>query len=501
MAEYVNFSAESDDDESEGLEKKSSSKSEKKASIFGASVLRSSETSANKETPKKSEGLDRLLAELSFSKKEQAVEAPPAEQPVAAQTPEAVTQEPNIAEAPIELVEHESAVATNVESLDMPQAEEVAAQSSEVLEEAPEEADNSVAEAVDMPATVEANVEDDTEDTSPTTVYSRPVPTSSGRPTVVPTSPVPTPASSTSSRTAQIPTIPVAQQAVGHASTASSPNALNVPSTNAAVANVAPNAQQSVEDARYYARTRGRREGVLAGMLLGGGIEHFRHKRRERKMEKDFSKKEKAHEKDLENLTYEQKREAMVKDLREAYEQRYQNKVEASASAAVVARNEAVAGTQTTASAERGKPVSVQEVIELPPDHHIESSAWLNVEVDAQGNPVENSSFEYGAEYYRERAHEVRAEDDHDDDTKPKQPSTPDQKSQQASPTMFAGSTLASAPPASVGQQLPPSTVSTVSTPQRVVRAVASPPTTPLGTAIWSVMLVVILVVIAVVIL
>ena len=501
MAEYVNFSAESDDDESEGLEKKSSSKSEKKASIFGASVLKSSETSAKKETPKKSEGLDRLLAELSFSKKEKAVEAPTAEQPAAAQAPEAAHQEPYGPEASIDPVAQESAVATNVENLDTPQAEEVAEQSSEVLEEAPQEADNSVAEAVDMPATVEANVEDDTEDTSPTTVYYRPVPTSSGRPTVVPPSPVPTPSSSTSSRTAQIPTIPAAQQATAHASTASNPNALNVPSTNAAAANIAPNAQEAIDDAEYYARTRGRREGVLAGMLLGGGIEHFRHKRRERKMEKDFTKKEKAHEKDLENLTYEQKREAMVKDLREAYEQRYQEKAEASASAAVPTQAEALGGAQAAASTERGKTVSPQEVIELPRDHHIESSAWLNVEVDAQGNPVENSSFEYGAEYYRERAHEVRAEDDHDDDTKPKQPSTPDQKSQQASPTMFAGSTLASAPPASVGQQLPPSTVSTVSTPQRVVRAVTTPPTTPLGTTIWSAALVIILVIIAVVIL
>lgn len=501
MAEYVNFSAESDEDESEGLEKKSSSKSEKKASIFGASVLKSAESATNKEQPKKLEGLDKLLAELSFSKKEQAIEAPAAEQPVATQTPEAVAQEPNIPEAPIELVEHESAVATNVESLDMPQTEEIAEQSSEVLEEAPEEAGDSVAEAVDMPATAETSVEDDTEATSSTTVYSRPVPTSSGRQTVVPPNPVPTSASSTSSQTAQIPTIPVAQQAAAYANAVSSPNALNVPSTNATAANIAPNAQEAIDDAEYYARTRGRREGVLAGMLLGGGIEHFRHKRRERKMEKDFSKKEKAHEKDLENLTYEQKREAMVSDLREAYEQRYKNSSESLAPTATPARTEALPGSQAVSTTEQAKSVSTQEALELPPDHHIESSAWLNVEVDAHGNPVENSSFEYGAEYYRERAHEVRAEDDKDDDTKPKQPNATDQKSQQASLTMFAGNTLASAPPASVSQQPPSSTVSNTSTPQRVVRAVASPPTTPLGTAIWSVVLVIILVIIAVVIL
>jgi len=495
MPVFENFSAksaESDDDDDDELEQKSSSKSEKKVSIFGASVLKSSETSTNKAIPKKAEGLDRLLAELSFSKKEQQAEASRAEQPAARQAPENAKNEQNLPEV------SEEPVVQEVEAQGEAQVEQA---SLEAPEDAPEEAVDVAAEVIDTPPLVETNTEDDTEATTTTPVPPRTPSTSSGRPTVVPTSPVPTPSSSTSSRTAQIPTIPAAQQAATYANAVSSPNALNVPSTNAAVANVAPNAQQSVEDARYYARTRGRREGVLAGMLLGGGIEHFRHKRRERKMEKDFTKKEKAHEKDLENLTYEQKREAMVKDLREAYEQRYQEKAEASAPAVVAAQAEALGGAQAVASAERGKPVSVQEVIELPPGHHIESSAWLNVEVDAQGNPVENSSFEYGAEYYRERAHEVRAEDDHDDDTKPKQPSTPDQKSQQASPTMFAGSTLASAPPASVGQQLPPSTVSTVSTPQRVVRAVTTPPTTPLGTTIWSAALVIILVIIAVVIL
>ncbi len=134
MPVFENFSAksaESDDDDDDELEQKSSSKSEKKVSIFGASVLKSSETSTNKAIPKKAEGLDRLLAELSFSKKEQQAEASRAEQPAARQAPENAKNEQNLPEVSEELVVQE------VEAQGEAQVEQA---SLEAPEDAPEEA-------------------------------------------------------------------------------------------------------------------------------------------------------------------------------------------------------------------------------------------------------------------------------------------------------------------------------------------------------------------------
>lgn len=51
--------------------------------------------------------------------------------------------------------------------------------------------------------------------------------------------------------------------------------------------------------------------------------------------------------------------------------------------------------------------------LKLPKGHRIERSAWHNIEVDAHtGRAVENSSIEYGEEYYKERAHERSGSDD-----------------------------------------------------------------------------------------
>lgn len=48
------------------------------------------------------------------------------------------------------------------------------------------------------------------------------------------------------------------------------------------------------------------------------------------------------------------------------------------------------------------------EQLEIPRDHHLETSAWHTIEIDSKtGKPVEKPVFDYGHEYYRERAHET----------------------------------------------------------------------------------------------
>ena len=51
--------------------------------------------------------------------------------------------------------------------------------------------------------------------------------------------------------------------------------------------NIAPlPTRRTIENAEWDGFQEGRRKGLVAGLLVGGGIEHFRHKRREKKMEK-----------------------------------------------------------------------------------------------------------------------------------------------------------------------------------------------------------------------
>lgn len=489
MAEYVNFSAEADDDDDDEELEKKSSKSEKKASIFGASVLKSSETATNKEQPKKAEGLDKLLAELSFAKKAEASK----------------TAEADEAGSDIEVGEPQP-VEVDVES-----AQEATMQSAEQsdeseLELSEETIEDSINDAVELEMSP-AESGDEDEPVIAGSIFSRTSPSSSTpppKPSPAPTASTTPSPPSTQSTAVPVPTMPLAEKAAMYSASTTSAAEASSRSTSNSEAISEKQVEEAADDAWSYGRQKGRQEGVLAGALLGGGIEHFRHKRRERKMEKEFGKKEKAHEKDLENLTYEQKREAMVKDLREAYEQKYQNKPEASVQSVAGARPEAMPSAAQTAKVEQTKTITPEEVIEVPKDHHIEQSAWLSVEVDEHGNPLENSSFEYGAEYYRERAHEIRTEDNGDDESPAKKEnslSQPEQHAQQSASAIFAGGALTNTPPASVAQQIPSSTSPSASAPKRVIHAVTSPPTTQAGTVAWSIALVVILGVIVIIIL
>ena len=80
----------------------------------------------------------------------------------------------------------------------------------------------------------------------------------------------------------------------------------------------------------------------------------------------------------------------------------------------LVTMQEATAKQQAEAAKVREVPIAkdgvleAPERLEIPQEHVLQSSAWHSIEIDKRtGRPVENPTFMYGREYYRERAHET----------------------------------------------------------------------------------------------
>ena len=79
-----------------------------------------------------------------------------------------------------------------------------------------------------------------------------------------------------------------------------------------------------------------------------------------------------------------------------------------------VTMQETTAKQQAEAAKIREVPIAKGDVLEEPgrleiqQEHVLQSSAWHSIEIDKRtGRPVENPTFMYGREYYRERAHET----------------------------------------------------------------------------------------------
>jgi hypothetical protein len=54
---------------------------------------------------------------------------------------------------------------------------------------------------------------------------------------------------------------------------------------------------------------------------------------------------------------------------------------------------------------------AIEQVVELPPEHHLEKSVWHNIEVDKTGRAVERPVLRYGQEFQREQHRETRPDD------------------------------------------------------------------------------------------
>ncbi|QQS20140.1 hypothetical protein IPL85_01660 [Candidatus Saccharibacteria bacterium] len=290
----------------------------------------------------------------------------------------------------------------------------------------------------------------------------------------------------------------------------------------------AANVASAVEDAEYYAYKRGRNKGLVAGLIVGGGIEHIRHKRREKKMERKFAVERKQVTRNIENQRWDQIREAESAKVREAAAEKYRtverpsaairpeaNRTEQAQSAREIMqqRTEIKAEIEKKLVAEHKEAERVvtkaeqteidrqREQLELVQGHHIERSAWHNIEVDKHGKAVQETSLVYGHEYYKERAHETR----------PKSKQVIDGAAGEValvaavlagggggSPPNNGQSPAAQSSTASRSTSIPAQ--SSASQPKSLIKTITHPPTTPAGTAGWFIVLVVLLAVLAVVI-
>ncbi len=222
-----------------------------------------------------------------------------------------------------------------------------------------------------------------------------------------------------------------------------SPNLYTAPLSAAASALGAPEVVRALSDAENDAFRRGRNRGLVAGLIVGGGIEHIRHRRREKNMERKFSAERKEQAKKIENMRWDHIREAETAKVLAAAAEKHKAveqagippivaaKVEAGAPSLVQLHVEAPNRRTETKVDSRENSVAKQhnvqkpeqkpipnkaeqielarqrEQIVVPPSHRVERSAWHSVEVDEHGRPVQESTFEYGHEYYQERAHEA----------------------------------------------------------------------------------------------
>lgn len=315
------------------------------------------------------------------------------------------------------------------------------------------------------------------------------------------------------------------------------PNQTYGPSGYAAPAagNLAPNLAtpntlnigRTIENAEDYAYRRGRNRGLVAGLIVGGGIEHIRHKRREKRMERKFAAERKEQGKKIENIRWDHIREAEAAKVREVNAEKYRvservdvtaGPVEArvipapSTAEAVRQRAEIQAEIEKKLAAERKETTRVlskaeeieqerlREQLELAQGHHIERSAWHNIEVDSHGKAVQETSFEYGHEYYKERGHETG-------------PKTKQQVDAAAGEVALVAAALGGSGASSSegGSQGPSNRSQSSSSMQQVqpgapakqqslLKTVTTPPTTPAGTVGWFIALVIILVVLVIVV-
>jgi hypothetical protein len=207
------------------------------------------------------------------------------------------------------------------------------------------------------------------------------------------------------------------------------------------------------------ATSRAEGSGLLVGLLAGGAYEHFKHKRRAKRREKQFQQQTKQLQKAREEYQFTATEQQRKQDITEARLHTAERQLHDQSIVAAAAEHQASSPSMPTSPAERfaapaaaatygaerpapsavGRPANVFErplapgnpgeqlpmpsrlapellqptpegQLEVPANHHIETSSWHSIEIDSRtGKPVENPAFQYGHEYHRERAQENAA--------------------------------------------------------------------------------------------
>jgi hypothetical protein len=224
--------------------------------------------------------------------------------------------------------------------------------------------------------------------------------------------------------------------------------------------------KSELEDTVYTATREGQNRGVLAGLIAGGGYEHFKHKRREKRQAKRMKEQARKldklqeqqawqgrqHEREVERLkrtaheaevSREPAQALLIEQPAQQIEQHrfsegmpfplptpagrfgeqpmerptaWQNRpieqmhvhgAESSSGTSEAPLERDRAKREQEEKVRLAHVPAPAEQLEIPPEHRLQSSAWHSIEVDSRtGKPVENPVFEYGHEYYRERSQE-----------------------------------------------------------------------------------------------
>jgi hypothetical protein len=194
------------------------------------------------------------------------------------------------------------------------------------------------------------------------------------------------------------------------------------------------------------AEQRGVSRGLVTGVIGAGLYEHFKHKRREKKQQKQSELRTKQLEKARSEYRLATAEQTRKQDSTERQLQTVRTQLEQVRAAAPFAVPAAAAEQAHTRTADRlfQPPVVKQErpaftipadmpeqqplvrsagermldpntepaqkasagQLEIPADHRLNTDGWLITELDKNGRVVEKPSFSYGHEYYRERAQE-----------------------------------------------------------------------------------------------
>lgn len=446
MPERVSFIPETSADDSDD-EQEEKSKKKKKASALVASVIEKDVPKPEQKTELKRSTFDKLFADLALEKEAKREEKDRAETTLAEAAGQKAEKSPEVAaEVPEIILSHELAPTqlnggeVVIDLRQTPENIEVPLETPEADE--PDTLEETVSESTDLVTAETAAPPDEEEQgdpyASPASAISSPPPRSGAAPhgstsgasggsgsSGSAASGGTTPPSGGRPPAPPIGPSPFPSPRRRNANTAAAPYANTMPIPPQANFNQLLAAQQAADEAWVRGRRRGHGEGLLAGLLVGGGIEHFRHKSRERKMEKKAKQESKKQEKALETAEFQHNQAAQTIT---AERLAHQKALQREADATISARQSEVAATARALAAEKARADEEKAKAELierlnvqaaeqerlaaeerlrDPENRIETSAWHAIEVDKSGHAVQDTAIEYGHEYYRERAHEA----------------------------------------------------------------------------------------------
>jgi hypothetical protein len=161
-------------------------------------------------------------------------------------------------------------------------------------------------------------------------------------------------------------------------------------------------------------------------LITGLFIEHFNHRRIEKKTAKRFKAQEKQanqaakrYEVGLQEQAQDQVNIETRLQTTERRAQASEQRLQTAEQRLEAERHERQADQQRRLQTERirqaergGQPAEAAvvaagaEQLVVPPEHKLQNSAWHSIELGPDGNVVENPAFQYGHEYYHERAQE-----------------------------------------------------------------------------------------------